>query len=97
MQTGPSPSGTDGLISDETRRRAEAARRAAAGLPSGSDVLTMVTDALARPGTDLSMAQIRQLGAVVVDQAQQISYLLGQLAGLDGDTRPARAGECRGQ
>ena len=61
-------------------------RRRAAVSPSSAELADLLTSAAAR-GTEMSAEEIRALGRDTLAQAQQISYLLGKLAGLleDGD------------
>lgn len=70
-------------ISEESRLMAARVReRAGATVPSPADLAAMTADALGKPGTEMSAAEIRQLAADAIEQAQKVSYLLGQLAGL---------------
>jgi hypothetical protein len=72
-------------ISPVTMAAAVRARhRAETELPTPDALAGMAIGAA--KGADMSPAQIRHLAATAIDQAQQISYLLGKLAGLlDGD------------
>jgi len=62
-----------------------AARARAADVPP-ADELARLLDKAARHRGDMSAGDIRQLSAAVIRQAQQVSYLLGRLSGLLGET-----------
>jgi hypothetical protein len=80
--------GGDGEVSDETRRLAEEARRRAGDLPLSS-IPGIAADALTAGGEGMTPEQIRALAVNTLDQAQQVSYLLGRLATLlDGHGDP---------
>jgi hypothetical protein len=70
-----------GDVSEETRRMAEQARRAADDLPL-SGVPRIATDALMARGVDMTPTEIRALAVRTLEMAQQVSYLLGKLAHL---------------
>ena len=69
-----------GEISDEARRLAAQARARAASLPTAEDLAASLT-ALGHQA-DMTPEQIRALAAETISRAQQVSYLLGKLAGL---------------
>jgi hypothetical protein len=73
-------------ISEETRRMVAAIRQRAAASPGSAELADLLTSAAAR-GSSMSADEIRALGRDTLAQAQQVSYLLGKLAGLleDGD------------
>jgi hypothetical protein len=63
---------------------AERVRQRAARLPLGADLGRLAADALERSG-DMTAAEIRQLAADTITQAQEAAWLLGRLATLLGD------------
>lgn len=73
-------------ISEETRRMVADIRRRAAASPGSAEIADLLTLTAAR-GSEMSAEEIRALGRDTIAQAQQVSYLLGKLAGLleDGD------------
>lgn len=83
------PGGTDD-ISPEARLMAALVRARAAQVPLGGDLAVLTADALLTPGRDMTADEIRRLGASAVEQARQISYLLGKLAGLLNDDEDRR-------
>jgi hypothetical protein len=66
-------------ISDEARLMAARVRERAERLPTAAELAALTMTA---GGRDMSAAEIRQLGTDAIAQAQQVSYLLGKLAGL---------------
>jgi hypothetical protein len=74
-----------GDISDESRAAAERVRERAAAMPTAADLAGLAADALTSPGSAMSPAEIRALAAEALTKAQQVSYLLGKLAGLLDD------------
>jgi hypothetical protein len=72
-------------ISEETRLMAVQVRAMASRLPLGAELATLAADAMLSRGEHMSPAEIRHLGVTAARQAQQVSYLLGKLAGLIGD------------
>jgi hypothetical protein len=72
-------------VSEETRMLIESLRVRAAQAPGAvvlADLLALPRDHRAATEDD-----IRRLGARAIEQAQQMSYLLGKLAVLAGDDR----------
>ena len=61
------------------------ARQRAADVLLDAGLPDLAADALQAPPRDMSPAEIRQLAASAIAQAQQVSYLLGKLAGLLGE------------
>jgi hypothetical protein len=78
-----------GEVSEETRLMADRVRQRAAHLPLGADLGRLAADALERSG-DMTAAEIRQLAADTITQAQEAAWLLGRLATLleDGGGEP---------
>jgi hypothetical protein len=70
-------------ISEETRVMATQVRLRAAHALLGAGLAGLAADALATPQRDMSAGEIRDLAATAMEQAQQVSYLLGKLAGLE--------------
>lgn len=68
-------------ISEETRMIAARIRERAAAAPSADDLAALLTSGAPASG-DMSPAEIRRLAADAILRAQQISFLLGRLAGL---------------
>jgi hypothetical protein len=69
-------------ISQETRMIAARIReRAAADVPSADELAGLLTAGVPADG-GMSPAEIRRLAADAITRAQQVSYLLGRLAGL---------------
>lgn len=68
-------------ISEETRRMVTAIRERAAASPGSAEIADLLTSAAAQ-GSEMSPDEIRALGRETLAQAQQVSYLLGKLAGL---------------
>ena len=71
-------------ISEVNRLMAERVRERAARLPLGPDLGRLAADAFERSG-EMTAAEIRQLAADAITQAQEVSFLLGRLAVLLGD------------
>lgn len=85
MTTGGGDEGDD--ISAATREAADKARRRAAQeVPTAGELADMTMNAGRVP--DMSPAEIRRLAADAIEQARQISFLLGRLAELVDDTEP---------
>ena len=78
------PGGGDDLISPEALEAAQRVRQRAMDEMLTADALANLTITAAE-GSDMTSAEIRRLAASAIDQAQQISYLLGRLAGLLDD------------
>lgn len=78
------PDGNDD-ITEEARLMVARVRAAVTGVPLGGDLATLAVDALRAPGRDMTPEEIRHLAADAMDQANQISYLLGKLAGILDD------------
>ena len=74
------PGSGDG-ISEETRLMVTRIRERAAGSPGSAEIAGLLTSAAAR-GSDMTAEEIRALGRDTLDLADQVSYLLGRLAGL---------------
>lgn len=74
-----------GEVSDETRMIAARVRARAAAIPAAAEVTR-----LAFTAHEMTPAQVRELAAETLTQAQQVSFLLGKLAGLldDGEGDP---------
>lgn len=85
------PGGCDdnGCISDEARLLAAGVRARAATAPTEDAIRALADQALRSPGRDMTPDQIRDLTNTAVSQAQQVSELLGRLAGLLGDAGSA--------
>jgi len=66
---------------------ATAVRLRAAQALMGAGLAGLAADVLATPRREMSHEDIRALAAHAIEQSQQVSYLLGRLAGLmdDGD------------
>lgn len=80
--TGPG----DSEISDESRVLADRARRRAEAMPSAADLAAIAADALSNTSrSDMTPDEIRQIAAEALAKAQEVSYLLGRLAGILGD------------
>lgn len=78
----------DDAVSEETLIMVARIRERAAHIPTAADLAEMT---LAAGAQDMSPAEIRQLATKAIDQAQQVSFLLGRLAGLldePGGERP---------
>ena len=73
-------------ISDETRRMVAAIRERAAQSPGSAEIADLLTAAAAR-GSEMSAGEIRALGRDTLVLADQVSFLLGKLAGLTGEER----------
>jgi hypothetical protein len=80
-------------ISEETRVIAAEALHRAATTPVPAAITAMEAKALAKDRGGMSPAEIRDLAATAVEQAQQISHLMARLAGLldDDDSPPGGA------
>jgi hypothetical protein len=86
--------GTDDTeISEEARVLAEHARERAAAMPSPAALASIAAGALSASthGSNMTPAEIRQLAEDALAKAQEVSWLLGRLAGIlgpdaDGDT-----------
>jgi hypothetical protein len=76
-------------VSEEARMLAERVRERAASMPTADVLAGMTADALTH-GSAMSPEEMRRLVADALTKAQQVSYLLGRLAGILGD---APAGE----
>jgi hypothetical protein len=74
----------DDVVSRETMRHVARARARAAEGPSAEELSRLLSD-LGRRRADMSPDDIRALGGIAIRQAQRVSYLLGQLAGLLGE------------
>lgn len=80
-------SGTRDEVSEDARQMAARARqRAMTEVPDAESLAELMTAA-----AEAAPEEMRRRGAVAVRQAQQMSYLLGQLAGLLGDEEGAHA------
>lgn len=80
--------GTEDEISEETRLMAAQVRERAARMPSAQQLADMAAGVLGKQGKDMSPAEIRELVSVAIGQSQQMAFLLGKLAGLDGGDQP---------
>lgn len=60
-------------------------RHRAGEAPTAEELASLTVEALARPPAEMSAAQIRQLSQQALVQANQVSYLLGKLAGMLGE------------
>jgi len=67
-----------GEVSEETRMMAARVRERASHLPTAGELADMTIGA----GRDMSPEEIRQLATAAIEQASQVAYLLGRLAGL---------------
>jgi hypothetical protein len=74
----------DAEISEEARLLAERVRERAAAMPTAADLADMTADALTSR-SEMSPAEIRRLAADALSKAQEVSFLLGRLAGILGD------------
>ena len=74
-------------ISEETRQMVAAIRRRAEESPGSAELADLLASAAAR-GTEMTAEEIRALSRDTLAQAQQISYLLGKLAGLLDEEGP---------
>lgn len=83
------PGGTDD-ITQETWVMVARVRERATRVPLGADLGSLAVDAALAPVRDMTPDEIRRLGATAVDQARQISFLLGKLAGLLDDEHEER-------
>lgn len=72
------PDGNAGDISDEARLMAAQVRERASHFPTAGELADMAIGAQ----RDMSPDEIRALARAAVEQASQVSYLLGRLAGL---------------
>jgi hypothetical protein len=72
-------------ISADTRMIVAQARLRAAEALMGAGLAGLAADALRTPRADMSATEIRDLAVTALERAQQVSYLLGRLAGLAGD------------
>jgi hypothetical protein len=77
------PGGDDG-ISEETREMVARIRERAALTPGATEIGSLLTSAAAK-GTEMTADEIRALARDALRHAEQVSYLLGKLAGLTGD------------
>lgn len=66
-------------VSEETLTMVARIRERASHIPTAADLAEMT---MAAGAQDMSPAEIRQLATKAIDQAQQVSFLLGKLAGL---------------
>jgi hypothetical protein len=73
---------SDEDISEEARLLAERVRERAAEMPSAADLAGIAADALTSNGSAMTPEEIRKLAAEALTKAQQVSFLLGKLAGL---------------
>lgn len=71
--------GDDETITDEVLIMVARVRERAAHMPGAAEIAGMAMDA---PGGDMTPAQIRALATQTIRQAEQVSFLLGRLAGL---------------
>lgn len=71
---------TDDDITTETRVLVARARERAAMLPAAGQLVHLALSA-----NEMTPQQVRDLAATTLEQAQEMSYLLGKLAGLLGD------------
>lgn len=76
------PAGNENEVSGETRMLIDSVRAQAAQMPGPAEL----ADLLTAPGRRAAVteADVRRLGRKAIEQAQQMSYLLGKLAGLAG-------------
>ena len=72
------PGGNGDDISDEARLMAAQVRERASHLPTAGELADMTIGS----GRDMSPDEIRALATAAIEQASQVSYLLGRLAGL---------------
>jgi hypothetical protein len=72
----------DDDISDETRRMVARTRARAAASPTPGELADLLTAASVTRAPEMTAEQIRVLSRDTLAQAQQVSYLLGKLAGL---------------
>ena len=73
--------GADDEISEETLLLVIHIRERAAQAPGAADLADLLTSAAAK-GDDMSADEIRALARDAIAQAEQVSFLLGKLAGL---------------
>jgi hypothetical protein len=76
--------GANDEISDETRLMVARIRERVAASPGSAEIVDILTSAAAK-GTEMSAEEIRALAREALSHAEQVSYLLGKLAGLAGD------------
>ena len=76
--------GANDEISDETRLMVARIRERAAASPGAAEIADVLTSAAAK-GTEMTAEEIRALARAALSHAEQVSYLLGKLAGLTGD------------
>lgn len=76
--------GEDDRISEEARLMAARVRARAEQMPTPEQIAGLGADAFSKQAEHMSPAEIRRLFAEVVAQSQQMAYLLGKLAGLEG-------------
>ena len=72
-------------VSQETRMLVARARQQAAGLPDSSAIAGMAFTAIRGGNPDLTIREIHDLAVHAISQANQVSFLLGRLAGILGD------------
>jgi hypothetical protein len=58
---------------------------AAATVPTGAGLAELAAAALSRQGQEMTTDDIQRLAADAITQAQKLSFLMGQLAGLLDD------------
>jgi hypothetical protein len=80
--------GTEDEISEETRLMAARVRERAAGMPTAQQLADLSASAFTKQGEGMSPAQIRELVTEAITQSQRMAWLLGKLAGLDGEGDP---------
>jgi hypothetical protein len=90
VDTGPPGAVPDDEISEETLLVVAQVRTKAAQIPLGPGIASLTAEVLAvsapvPAGEDMTPAEIRRLAASAIEQAQQVSFLLGRLAGLLGE------------
>ena len=71
----------DDKVSRDTMSAVRAARARAADAPTADEIARLLTKA-ARQRSDMSIDDIKSLGAAAIRQAQRLNFLLGKLNGL---------------
>lgn len=60
-------------------------RARAASLPTAEELARLISEVARHGSDDVTLDEIRALGATAIRRARQMSYYLGVLAGLTGD------------
>ena len=79
----------DEAPSEDTLMLVARVRHRAGEAPTVDQVTALAVEALSGSRGDLTAAEIRQLATQALHQAQQVSFLLGKLAGMVGRNDPA--------